>query len=192
MIETKELVLYEYEVSYYERYGWINTSETSKTYEHHWDSSTSYSGTVDSSGKVTVTKHFTPGGTTSWTETTYYFKRKYESKRHKRWLHFYEFIHSLFFLHSWIHFVLATLLLIIFGIISNRVSSPQLFTNPDIPHSGIPQLVFIGLMIALGLSAYGGYTIALRKLLHLPTLLLTLLTFPIRLIALKAFSKNKR
>lgn len=192
MIETKDLVLYEYEVSYYERYGWVNTSETSKTHERHYDSSTSYSGTVDSSGNVTVTKHFTPGGTTSWTETTYYFERKYKNNRHKRWLHFYEFIHSLFFLHGWIHFVLAVLLLIIFGIISSKVSTPQLFVNPSTPHSGIPQLTFIGLMIAVGLSVYGGYSIALRKLLHLPTLLLTLFTLPIRLIALKAFTKNKR
>ena len=184
MTETKKISGGFDEPKNYKRYGWKVISESCDEKEETVYGSTSYTGSVSSSGDVELKKHVTPDHT--YVRRTYYFvlQRYSKNDKQKKWQHIYEGIHSFFYFCPWILFILAGIVLITFSIINNHVDSKWLFPNPD-GRGTIQAFLFIGLMISVGLAAYGGYAWLLMGLFNLPTLLLTILTYPLRLIALK-------
>lgn len=193
MTERKELSGDFDSAELYERYGWTVASESCEEKEETISGETSYTGTISSSGDVELTKHVTPDHT--YVSRTYHFilQRFYKNDNQKRWQHVYEGIHSFFFFHPWVLFILAGIVLITFSIINGQVDSKWLFINPETNRGTIQELMFVGLMISVGIAAYGGYAWLLLGFFNLPTLLLTILTYPLRFFALKGlFDKGER
>ena len=177
----------------YERYGWIVASQRCEEKTETVYGETSYTGTISSSGDVELKKHVTPDHT--YVRRTYYFvlQRFYQNDKQKRWQHIYEGIHSFFFFHPWVLFILAGIVLITFSIINGQVDSKWLFINPETNRGTIQELMFVGLMIFAGIAAYGGYAWLLLGIFKSPTLLLTILTYPLRFIALRGIiDKDER